>query len=161
MQKQKSLIELTMEIGDFCSEWRHCDRIATYVARMVSHNRADALLYANLLNSALNELLETVFKNCGRGGELRCSIERTGRRDVVKLEFPCDKSSQAFFEAAVQALHRDDVRQLYESALIEQEEPSPMLGLLEMVLDYQATIAIQSDQNRLAISAEFALEGAV
>ena len=44
-------------IDDFASEWLHCDRISSYLARMVSHNRTDSLLYANLLSSALNELL--------------------------------------------------------------------------------------------------------
>lgn len=161
MQDQTKLIELTMDIKDFSSDWLHCDRISTYVSRMVSHNRADGLLYGNLLNSALNELLETVFKNCGGNGELRCSLERCGGTDSVNLEFPCGQSSLAFYETARQVLARDDVSEIYETALVAQEELSPYLGLLEMTLDYRGKIDIQSNHGLIAISAEFSLDGAV
>jgi hypothetical protein len=53
------LIEISMRMNDFSAEWMHCDRISSYVARMVSQNSADPLFHANLFSSALNELLET------------------------------------------------------------------------------------------------------
>ena len=84
MNGANDLLEVSMGIDDFSSEWVHCDKISSYVARMVSHDRADSLLYANLLSSALNELLETVFANHGPEGDFSCRIRRQGAADVAR-----------------------------------------------------------------------------
>ena len=149
-----------MAIEDFSSEWLHCDRISSYVARMVSHNRADSLLYANLLNSALNELLETVFVNHGPGGHFSCRVSRAGARDVIELSFPCDGETLSFYAEAATRLQRQDVADMYHTALLATGEQDPILGLLEIAVDYQANISIAAAGGRLTLSAEMALEGA-
>ena len=95
MSGTDQLLEVSMGIQDFSSDWLHCDRISSYVARMVSHNRSDSLLYANLLSSALNELLETVFANHGPDGEFSCRVRRRGASDVIELNLPCDEHDAA------------------------------------------------------------------
>jgi hypothetical protein len=97
MSGANQLLELSMGIEDFSSEWLHCDRISSYVARMVSHNRADSLLYANLLSSALNELLETVFAHHGPKGRLSCRVKRAGASDIIELSLPCDDKAMKFY----------------------------------------------------------------
>lgn len=161
MSGKKPLVEISMGIDAFASEWLHCDRISSYLARMVSHNRTDSLLHANLLSSALNELLETAFSHHGPEGEFSCRVCRVGEADVIEIEFPCDDKTLTFYTDAAQRLKRPDVKDVYHSALFSPEGRDPHLGLLEIAVDYQARISIAPEQgNRLKLAAEMALEGA-
>lgn len=160
MNGANDLLEVSMGIDDFSSEWVHCDKISSYVARMVSHDRADSLLYANLLSSALNELLETVFANHGPEGDFSCRIRRQGAADVIELSLPCDEKALRFYTDARERLARRDVVELYQSALFTPGEQDPHLGLLEVAVDYQAKIDIAPKGNRVMLSAEMTLEGA-
>jgi hypothetical protein len=159
MSGTDQLLEVSMGIEDFSSEWLHCDRISSYVARMVSHNRADSLLYANLLSSALNELLETVFANHGPRGEFNCRVRRSGPTDVIELTLPCDDTTLRFYTDAAGVLQRGDVAEIYQSALFHPGAQDPRLGLLEVAVDYQARISVAPMGDRLKLSAEMTIEG--
>ncbi len=160
MRATQPLVEISMGIEAFASEWLQCDRISSYLARMVSHNRADSLLYANLLSSALNELLETAFAHHGPEGEFSCRVCRAGDADVIELDLPCDDSSQAFYKEAAIRLQHPDIADLYQNALFSDGAPDPHLGLLEVAVDYRARISITlGTGSRLTIAAEIALEG--
>ncbi len=154
------LIEVTMGMKDFSSEWMHCDRISTYVARQVSQSRADSLLYANLFSSALNELLETVFANHGSEGDLTCRVSRTDSSDIVELSLPCDEPTLKFYTGAVDLLDQHDVEDLYHAALFASEKQDPRLGIFEVAVDYKAKISLSNDNGRLTLSAEMVLGGA-
>lgn len=160
MGSMKPLLEISMGMDVFSSEWLHCDRISSYVARMVSHNRADSLLYANLLSSALNELLETVFNNHGPGGEFSCRVCRDGGTDVIELTLPCDDKTGKFYAEAASRLAKGNVAETYQAALFTSDAPDPHLGLLEIAADYRARISIEPAGHQLKLSAEMALEGA-
>ena len=160
MSGTKQLLEVSMGIRDFSSEWLHCDRISSYVARMVSHNRADSLLHANLLSSALNELLETVFANHGPEGDFSCRVSRAGAADVIELTLPCDDEALRFYTEAARRLERRDVAELYESALFSAGGKDPHLGLLEVAVDYKARISVAPAGDRLTLCAELVLEEA-
>ena len=150
-----------MGIEDFASEWLHCDRISSYVARMVSHNRTDPLLYANLLSSALNELLETAFAHHGPTGDFSCRVSRAGGADVIELDLPCDEMALSFYNAAATRLKAPDLVAAYHAALFSSGSADPHLGLLEVAVDYRARISILPEKgNRLKLAAEVALEGA-
>lgn len=155
------LVEISMGIEAFASEWLHCDRISSYLARMVSHNRRDSLLYANLLSSALNELLETAFAHHGPQGAFSCRVSRSGEADLIELDLPCDEASLSFYADAARRLGQPDVTAAYQAALFADGGPDPHLGLLEVAVDYRARISIQPENgNRLKLAAEVALEGA-
>lgn len=160
MSGANQLLELSMGIEHFSSEWIHCDRISSYVARMVSHNRADSLLYANLLSSALNELLETVFAHHGPNGQLSCRVKRAGASDIIELSLPCDDKALKFYTQAADMLDRGDIADRYEEALFSSGEQDPHLGLLEVAVDYRAKIRIAPAGEHLTLSAEMTLEGA-
>lgn len=150
-----------MGIEAFAAEWLHCDRISSYLARMVSHSRADSLLHANLLSSALNELLETAFAHHGPQGDFSCRVSRAGEADVIELDLPCDEKTLAFYREAAQRLKEPDLAGLYHAALFAPGVADPLLGLLEVAVDYRARISIVPEQgNRLKLAAEMALEGA-
>ena len=161
MSGTEQLLEVSMEIEDFSSEWLHCDRISSYFAEMVSHNRADSLLYANLLSSALNELLETVFSNHGPEGQLTCRIMRSGPRDVIELTLPCDDQTLRFYTDVTRLLQQGAVAEVYQAALFSAGEKDPRLGLFEVAVDYQAKISIKPAGERLTLLAEMMIEGSL
>jgi hypothetical protein len=154
------LVEVSMGMKDFSAEWMHCDRISSYVARLVSQNQSDSLLYANLFSSALNELLETAFAHHGAGGDFTCRVSRTDVADRIDLILPCDEPTLRFYTDAVALLGRSDLQDLYHAALFAADQPDPRLGIFEVAVDYNAKISVSTDDGRLTLSAEMALGGA-
>lgn len=153
------LLEIGMEIDVFSSNWSYCDRLSSYVARMISHNRTDSLLYSNLFSSALNELLETVYRTHGEGGRFECKVLRLGHRDRIELTIPCDTAVAEFYGGAMKRLGRSDVAEQYRSALFSEGPLDPDVGLFELVVDYDATLRVETkDKHALCLIAELALE---
>ncbi len=153
------MLQMDLDIGDFSSDWSHCDLISTYLARMVSHNRLDSLLFANLYSSALNELLEAVFRTHGGAGQLHCAVLRDGGRDRIELVFPAGDDICDAYKAAVGDASGERAEQLYLDALFSEQEPEFGLGLLELGVDYGAKLSVQPRENgRLCLVAELALE---
>ncbi|MBO6891873.1 MAG: hypothetical protein JJ866_08035 [Roseibium sp.] len=141
------MLQMDLDIQDFCSDWSHCDLMSGYLARMVSHNRLDSLLFSNLYSSALNELLETVFRTHGVNGTLHCAVQRIDNRDRIELVFPVDDATYSIYHEAIETLGREDAETQYLEALFADREPDPNLGLLELGVDYGAKLAIERREN--------------
>lgn len=155
----KPLLEIALGVETFSSNWAHCDRIATYVARLVSHNRTDSLLYSNLFSSALNELLETAFRAHRGSGELGCSVSRAGAIDRIELTIPCDEATRRFYTSAIDDALQDDVAERYVEALLADGELDPRIGLLELVVDYKAQLSLKPGKgDAVRLIADLALE---
>ncbi|MBL8584821.1 MAG: ubiquinone biosynthesis methyltransferase UbiE [Rhizobiaceae bacterium] len=155
----RPMLEVEMDIGVFVSNWTHCDRISSYLARMVSHNRTDSLLYSNLFSSALNELLETVFRSHAGEGRFRCHVSRAGSVDRVELTIPADDDRAAFYVETVRELHRPTVSDRYRKALFAQGPLDLRIGLYELAVDYGAVFSVeQPDSATVRLTADLALE---
>lgn len=153
------LLEIGMEIDVFTSNWSYCDRLSSYVARMISHNRTDSLLYSNLFSSALNELLETVYRTHGKKGSFVCKVLRLGHRDRIELTIPCDAAVAEFYGGAMKRLARSDAAEQYRQALFSEGPLDPDIGLFELAIDYDATLSVEiKDDNALRLITELALE---
>jgi hypothetical protein len=153
------LLQIGMDIDVFTSNWAYCDRLSSYAARMVSHNRIDSLLYSNLFSSALNELLETVFRAHGSGGNFMCSISRLANKDRIELTIPCKAREAQFYLDAMKRLSRSDVAEKYRSALFAEGALDPDIGLFELAVDYDASISVETtDENTIRLIADLALE---
>jgi hypothetical protein len=153
------LLQIDMGVEVFASNWLYCDRLSSYVSRMVSHNRTDSLLYSNLLSSALNELLETAFRQHGAAGEFSCRMLRNGVIDRIELHIPCDEAASAFFRAAAEGIRGSDVGDQYRSALFAGDQIDPRIGLLELTIDYGARIEVeQLAPGLIVLSAQLNLE---
>ena len=153
------LIEVDMQADVFGADWTHCDHLSSYVARMVSHNRADSLLYSNLLSSALNELLETVFRAHATEGTFRCRIWRSGATDRVELVIPCKADQRNFYLDTV-ALARDaDVAERYRGMLFADSQFDTRTGLLELAVDYEAAITVEPEgEDAIRLTTDLVLE---
>lgn len=153
------LLQFDMGIDGFSSDWAYCDRLSSYMAKMVSHNRTDSILYSNLLSSALNELLETAFRQHRAGGELVCSISRSGRRDRIELTIPSDEETSGFYREAIAKLTQSNVAEHYRSALFTEGPLTNDIGLMELAVDYAARLSIDAvDEKSLRLVAELAIE---
>lgn len=138
------LLEIALGAPTFAANWSHCHRIATYIARMVSHNRANSAAYLNLFSSALNELLETAFRTHKGNGNINCTVSRAGKIDRIALTIPCDEHIQNFYSATITELGAQDATDRYMAALTNRDI-DPRLGLMGLAADYKATISIRPD----------------
>lgn len=155
------LVEFSMDMGDFCSNWSYCDRLSTYVARMISHNRSDSLLYTNLFSSALNELLETAYRLHGTAGNFICSVRRRGNVDIISLAIPAEETTARFYRQAIDALNAPDLAARYHDALFATGPLTPNIGLMELAVDYSARFAIEDTRDGLVtLTARLNLEEA-
>lgn len=158
-ERSGSLIEISMGINDFSTEWAHCDRVSSYVARMVSQNCIDPMFYANLFSTALNELLEVVFSNHGPQGNFTCRVRRVGGVEVIEIDLPYDEKTLNFYTDVLQLLDRTDVEELYQAGLFDVGQVDARLGLFELVVDYKAKISVLVKADHLTLCAEIALGG--
>lgn len=137
------LVELDLETTSFAADWNHCDQVANYLAQLVSHDRRDSFLYANLLSTVLNELLEVVYAQHNPAGALKCSVAREGQVDRIALTIPVDDNARAFYERSVIATQNAAVAETYTRALLGEEPPDRALGFLELAANYGARLAIE------------------
>lgn len=150
---------VNMDVGAFAADWAYCDRLSSYVAKMVSHNRTDSLLYSNLLSSALNELLETAHRAHGASGNFVCSILRSGNKDRVELVIPNDLGGLDFYRTAVSRLSQENLGETYRTVLFQEGPIDPTIGLMELAVDYNARLNIEPmDDGAVRLTAELTLE---
>jgi hypothetical protein len=159
-QDPSTMVQIDMDLATFNSDWMHCDYIATYLARTISHNRPDSLLFSNLFSSALNELLEIVFRIRENGGTFSCKISRYNEIDRVSLTFTCRDEEKRFFKQAIVRAQGEDGEAYYMSALSSDLGPSREMLLLELTVGYDAAISIDtSSDDTLTVVLDLPLGG--
>src|SRR3954470_11729129 len=109
----KPLVSLQLETTGLGAVWGHCDQIQNYLAQLASHDRTDTFLYANLLSTVLNELLEVVFSRHQPPGMVNCRLLRRDRTDRVELTLSVDAAGRDFYERSVAAAQASGVSELY------------------------------------------------
>jgi hypothetical protein len=147
------LVEIDLETASFAADWNHCDQIANYLAQLVSHDRRDSFLYANLLSTVLNELLEVVYAQHNPTGALKCTLAREGQSDRIALTIPVHDDARAFYERSVSATQSEAVAESYTRTLLGEAPPDRALGFLELAANYGARLSI----NQNAASSEIHL----
>jgi hypothetical protein len=156
----RMMVQIDMEMAKFHSNWTHCDYIATYLARTISHNRSDSVLFANLFSSALNELLEITFRSRNTSGVFACKILRQANIDRVELSFSCSEDERRSFEEVVARVRSDDAKADYMNALSSARGPSRDLLLVELAVSYNAQVSIDIyGDNTVTLSVDLPLGG--
>lgn len=155
---RRRLLDLDLPLASFLADWKHCDHYASYIARMVSASQADPVRHANLLSSAINELLETFFRACDcRVGTLSCTVSRQDGVDRISLTFPCGRGARAFFTEAEVLCRQPNLEALYVEALLTDGPVSPFAGLLELIADYRARFSLTEVKGGLTITLDLNL----
>ncbi|PWK66448.1 ubiquinone biosynthesis methyltransferase UbiE [Aminobacter sp. AP02] len=160
----RMMVQIDMEMTTFNSNWTHCDYISTYLARTVSHNRPDSVLFANLLSSALNELLEITFRTRHSGGTFGCSVSRRNHVDRIELTFTCGEDERRSFEHAVTriqagAVEAGAVEADYISSLSREVGPGRDMLLLELVVSYKAQVRFDTYDDSVKLVVDLPLGG--
>ncbi|MBZ9763994.1 ubiquinone biosynthesis methyltransferase UbiE [Mesorhizobium sp. CA8] len=154
------MIQIDIEMKAFISAWRHCDYVSTYMARMISQNRSDSVRYSNLFSSAFNELLEVAFRTRHGDGELECRVSRHGATDRIELTFPCVPEERQFYEEAAAQVIGSDAKERYLNSVSGDLAPSREIVLLELAIDYNATIRVEEAGNdAIKLVVDLPLEG--
>lgn len=158
-QAEQPLLELAMPLATFLAEWKNCDRLASYLARMASVSRPDPLLYTNLLSSALNEVFETVFRTVDlTTGNLACTISHHAGTDRIAISFRCGRGARSFFAEALTLSRQPNVEALYIEALLTDGPISPFAGLLELIVDYGARFSTTETKDTLHLVLDLDLD---
>lgn len=153
------MVQVDMDIQTFLSAWLHCDYLSTYLSRMISHNRSDSVRHSNLFSSALNELLEIAFRTRHPSGELTCRVSRQGETDRVELSFPCGLDERHFYQKAMSQIARSEARERYLNAVSGDLAPSREIVLLELAIDYNATLWLEeTDADTITLVMDLPLE---
>jgi hypothetical protein len=156
----EAMIEVGMEIQTFLTTWRHCDYVSTYLARMISHNRSDSVRHSNLFSAALNELLEVAFRTRLPGGELACKVLRSGPMERIELVIPCPLEERQFYMEAVRQIKVSEGTERYRNSVSGDLAPSREIVLLELALDYNATLRLEdAGTDAIKLVVDLPLEG--
>ncbi|MCF6098618.1 MULTISPECIES: ubiquinone biosynthesis methyltransferase UbiE [Mesorhizobium] len=156
----ETMIQIDLDVKTFMSDWILCDQLSTYSARMISHNRPDSVRHSNLFSSALNELLEVAFRTRHYGGEIACRVSRRGETDRIELTFPCIPEERQFFEEAVFQITGSEAMERYLNSVSGDLAPSREVVLLELVIDYNATLRVeQVGADIITLVVDLPLEG--
>lgn len=137
------LLQFEMEMEAFLSNWHHCDQLSSFVARMISHNRADPVRHSNFLSSALNELLEMSFRSGIPDGQLGCTVYRHGPTERVKLTFPCPSAQSQFYREAVSRTRNGSGYARYLDSILTDLAPSREVILLDLAINFDAEIRLE------------------
>jgi len=159
----RPLLHFDLEPSTFAADWRHCDRIANYLAGLASFDRVDSFLYSNLFSTVLNELFEIVFCQHLPAGRVTCAISRKEGTDRIELHIPAGEQERQFYRRGVAAAQAPEVGEVYTKSLLGADGPSQAVavGFLELAADYGAKIQVEepagSDLLRLVV--DVSLEG--
>lgn len=156
------LLQFEMEMEAFLSNWRHCDQLSSFVARMISHNRADPARHSNFLSSALNELLEMSFRSGLPDGQLGCTVYRHGPTERVKLTFPCPSAQWQFYREAVSRTQNGSGYARYLDSILTDLAPSREVILLDLAINFDAEIRLEEQAApSITLVVDLPLEGIV
>lgn len=139
----RSLLYFELEPSTLTADWRHCDKIANYLAGLASFDRVDSFLYGNLFSTVLNELFEIVFCQHAPTGQVKCSLSRRGKGDRIELEIPADEGEREFYRRSVGAAQAPEVGDVYTKLLLSGDNRDQAVGFLELAVDYGAKIQVE------------------
>ncbi len=134
------LLDLKMDMAVFTADWLHCGQCSNYIARMVSHDRRDPIRHANLLSSALNELLEMSFHSNEHHGEFVYRFYRYREMERIELTFPCSPQKRRFYHEIVQELKSEQALATYLDVIANNAAPADRVILFGLAVNYDADI---------------------
>jgi hypothetical protein len=152
-------LEVTISTGAFDSSWSNCERVSSYVARAVSHNRRDALLHYNLLSSALNEILELAFRAHAPGAAITCSVLRKAAFDRIVLSVPGNEELSGTYRKLVAEATRGNSAERLASEIVAGAPSSAGFSLMELAANYKAQFRLEvGEGHQISLVTDLALD---
>jgi len=158
----KPLLRFEMDMATFLSDWQHCDQLSTFMARMISHNRADPIRHSNFFSFALNELLEVSFRGGSPQGLIDCTVYRRDATERVRLSFTCPAEQQEFYREAVSRTHQKDAIARYLNAISMDQTPNREVILLDLAINFDARVHLEKrTPASITLVVDLPLEGSI
>ena len=138
------IITTDFTVSGFGKRWAHCHQLANYLARYASASENDPERSSTLLSTFFNELLEAIYRNHAKQGQIRISFWRQREKIVLQAEIPVDDGSLDFYRRAVELMGQPDPMNWYRDRLENDlsEDEAMALGLLELNVVYGAKLSI-------------------
>lgn len=153
------IISTNFSVSGFGKRWPHCHQLANYLARYASANENDPERASTLLSTFFNELLEAVYRNHAKSGQIQLNFEKRGSIIAAEIRVPVDDESLPFYQRAVELVNQSDPMAWYREQLEHDmpEEDAQLLGLLELAVVYEARFALLdvAEGNQLRLTIEF------
>lgn len=154
------LLCVEMDVADFLCDWLNCDQLSNHLAAMVSHDRGDPIRYANVLSSALNEVLEVSFRTPSNCGRLSCEISRSDDTDRIELTFPSPREQRRGYSEALSDMARGSALESYLKAISDDAPLDAKALILGLVTNYDAVIDVQTAaEGYLTLVVDLSVEG--
>jgi hypothetical protein len=155
----KLLLEFDLDTKVLDDQWDYCDYMSSFVANMVSHNRADPFMFSNLLSATLNELFETVYRTRKEAGQFRFQILRNGPIDRITMLVPCSADEQQFYIKTMDDICAGDASETYLDLLFSDKGVDRRVGLFELAISYNAELSADAvEDHAIRLTVDLALE---
>ena len=155
----RPLLEFDLDTTVLNDQWVYCDFMSSFVANMVSHNRADPFMFSNLLSATLNELFETVYRTRKEAGQFRFRMLRKGSVDRITMVVPCGRDEQQFYLKTVEEIRDPGASDKYLELLFSDDELDRRVGLFELAISYKAQMsAVALEDKAVCLTVDLVIE---
>lgn len=155
----RPLLEFDMDAATLDDQWVNCDFMSSFVANMVSHNRADPFMSSNLLSATLNELFETVYRTKKEAGQFHFRMLHKDSVDRITMVVPCGRDEQQFYVNTVAEISAAGAEEKYLELLFSEGELDRRVGLFELAISYKAQMsAVTIDDHAVRLTVDLVIE---
>lgn len=143
-------IEVRYGLEQLRADWR---RLAL-TSDFLGETTAQARFAQRVVSSAVNELLELVYRLGAGHGAASLAVAHAQERLQLKLNLPLEPKLAAQVLQEVLALRQVDPQRAYIEQLGRDPSTSPLFGMLYLMADYGARIEASTDTSGLELRVE-------
>lgn len=118
-------------------DWRRCSLSSDFVGTASCEPR----FAQRLISTAVNELLELVFRLGADGSAANLNVRSEGERATIVLDLPLSAQRRHDLQARLDDIMRSGPQQVYLQQLGAEAEPEPLFGVLQLMVDFSATLS--------------------
>lgn len=150
-------IEVRYGLDQFRNDWRRLGLSSDFLGEAAAQAR-----YAQrVVSSAVNELLELVYRLGAGSGSAALAVTHQGDELHLELKLPLDPRSCEHVALEVTRLTAADAQGLYLQELEREQPQSPLFGVLYLMADFGARIQAHTEASGLRLTVQLSTaEGA-
>lgn len=141
--------ELTLQVGDFQSEWERCNMLANYLGEYVAYQFAQRERAENLVSTIVNEFLESVIALAPGVSPLHLACTQTEQALQLKTVHQMRLDAVTPYMDFVADLRPGDNQDSYLALLAEATRPElyfNQLGLTMLSHDFGVRLSSHFDE---------------
>lgn len=139
------------------ADWRRCSLSSDFVGAASCEPR----FAQRVVSSAVNELLELVFRLGADGSAAGISVRSESDRATILLELPLSHAARATVLARIEEIGRRGAQPIYLEQLGTEQEPEPLFGILQLMVDFGATLSCEAHPDGIGLNLEISTTGGI